>query len=216
MPKVNCARKGIIFDLDGTLWDTSAQVAQAWDWLLAEREDVDLRVDRETICGIMGKTSEEIAHSLFPSLEEGHALEIMEALCEEELVWLKKCGGGHLYKGVERTLSTLNQSYDLFIVSNCQEGYIETFLECHQLERYFADWECSGRTRKSKGENIQSVIRRNALEWAVYVGDTQGDYVAALYAEIPFIFAAYGFGTVDVKTNRIKALDGLAELIQAL
>ncbi|MDE7279616.1 MAG: HAD hydrolase-like protein, partial [Oscillospiraceae bacterium] len=84
-----------------------------------------------------------------------------------------------------------------FIVSNCQSGYIETFLEYHKLGKYFADFECPGGTGFAKAENIRIVMERNGLEKAVYVGDTQGDLDASDSAGIPFIHAAYGFGNVD-------------------
>ena len=47
---------------------------------------------------------------------------------------------------------------------------------------------------------------------AAYVGDTQGDYEAALEAGIPFIWASYGFGTPAEYDARIDTFAGLLEL----
>lgn len=71
-------------------------------------------------------------------------------------------------------MDRLSDTYDLFIVSNCQDGYIESFYEYHKLERYFKDYENPGRTGLSKGENIKLVIDRNNLDAPVYVGIRTG------------------------------------------
>jgi phosphoglycolate phosphatase len=54
------------------------------------------------------------------------------------------------------------------------------------------------------------VIERNNLEDVVYVGDTQGDYEATVFAEIPFIFAKYGFGNTE---NCYLAISEIKELL---
>ena len=54
--------------------------------------------------------------------------------------------------------------YKLFIVSNCQDGYIECFFKAHKLDKYFTDYECPGRTGLSKGENNKLIIERNNLK----------------------------------------------------
>jgi phosphoglycolate phosphatase len=97
----------------------------------------------------------------------------------------------------------------VFIVSNCQSGYIELFLRKTGLALYVKDIECFGNTGKSKGENIADLAARNHLQTPVYVGDTQGDCDAARAAGVPFIFASYGFGAVDRCDAQIA---GFAEL----
>ena len=104
---------------------------------------------------------------------------------------------GTLYGNVENVLQELSQKYKLYIVSNCQDGYIEVFYKYHNLEKYFLDYENPGRTGLSKGENINLIIERNNLSNPVYVGDTEGDLKAARFAGIPFVYAKYGFGQVS-------------------
>src|SRR5699024_11748956 len=122
--------------------------------------------------------------------------------------------GDVYYKVYESTLTTLIRKYDLYIVSNCQAGYIESFYAYHQLGNYFKDEENPGRTGLSKGENIKLVIERNKLRNPVYIGDTAGDQTAAAYAEIPFIFADYGFGQVETYDGKINQLEELPSLIE--
>ncbi|WP_306416999.1 HAD family hydrolase [Halobacillus sp. Marseille-P3879] len=98
------------------------------------------------------------------------------------------------------------------MVSNCQDGYIEAFYKYHKLEKYFDDYENPGRTGLSKGENIQLIIDRNNLSAPVYVGDTEGDRKAAVYAGIPFVYAQYGFGQVSGYDEVIESFDELVKL----
>ncbi|HEX7926477.1 MAG TPA: HAD-IA family hydrolase, partial [bacterium] len=104
--------------------------------------------------------------------------------------------GGVAYPGMVSGLATLRERYPLFIVSNCQRGYIETFLDTLQLRLVFQDFECHGNTGRTKGENLVDVLRRNRLDSALMVGDTTGDQEAARQGGIPFLHAAYGFGAV--------------------
>lgn len=206
---------GIIFDLDGTLWDSSEQVAGAWSVILSRRSETDSRVRRsvtgEDMRGYMGKTMEVIAELMLPDTDEKTRLEIMDECGEYENEYLSG-HGGKLYPDLERELDRLSKSFKLFIVSNCQSGYIETFLEYHKLSKYFADFECPGGTGLAKAENIRIVMERNALDKAVYVGDTQGDLDASDGAGIPFIHAAYGFGTVN---REVPAVNSFSEVYDA-
>ena len=124
--------------------------------------------------------------------------------------------GGRLYAGVEPTLRDLAQHYHLSIVSNCQQGYIESFLHFYHLEPLFTDFDCEGNTGLSKSENIRRLIRRNALTHPVYIGDTQMDFQAATQAGAAFIWASYGFGHVPEAALRINRFPDLLTLLPSL
>ncbi len=204
-------KKGIIFDLDGTLWDSSEQVAAAWSETLKSRPETDRQVTGEDLRGYMGKTLEAIADLMLPELPKSLRMEIMKECCDNEEIYLRKVGG-RLFPDLEKELERLCGKYSLFIVSNCQSGYIETFLEYHKLGKYFADFECPGGTGLGKGENIKLVMERNGIEKAVYVGDTQGDCDSADFAGIPFIHAAYGFGKIN---REVPAVHSFSEVYDA-
>ncbi len=105
--------------------------------------------------------------------------------------------GGELYEGVPAGLGKLSAKLPLFIVSNCQAGYIETFLDWSTLRPLFKDFECWGNTGKPKADNLRAVIDRNGLRSPIYVGDTEGDQRAARDCRIPFIHMRYGFGACE-------------------
>lgn len=186
---------GILFDLDGTLWDAVAGICTAWNRGL-EKCGVPLHFAEEEIRGCMGMLLEDIAAKLMPDLTPERRSEVMAVCAAEQADYLAR-HGGTLYDGVEDTLKKLAARCPLFIVSNCQSGYIEGFLAVTGLGQYFTDFTCPGETGRPKGENIALLVERHRLKHPVYVGDTQGDYNAASSAGVPFLHAAYGFGTID-------------------
>jgi len=201
----------IIFDLDGTLWDSTEVVLKAWNSIIETNEEIKNPITREELQGTMGLQIKQIGDKLFPYLDEPTQCKFMELCCKEERKLIRK-EGGVLYSNLENTLKQLSQKYSLFIVSNCQCGYIEAFLEYHNMGKYFKDIECAGNTGLVKGENIKKVIERNYLKNPVYVGDTQGDCDGATLAEIPFVYASYGFGKVKEYDYIIEEVADLAKL----
>lgn len=201
----------IIFDLDGTLWDSTDVVVIAWNEVLKKHKELNINknITIDDLKSIMGLQICEIGKVFFPELSEELQLSLIKECCDIECGFLCDMGG-KLYDGLEETLTKLTQKYKLYIVSNCQCGYIESFLSAHKMDKYFADFENPGRTGLSKGENIKLLMERNNLKNPVYVGDTAGDYKAATFAGIPFIYARYGFGDVQ---NCEKAIDSFKELL---
>lgn len=201
----------IIFDLDGTLWDSRKSVASAWTAVVADAQCARKRVTEEDLSGMMGLQIQQIADILFEDLDSAERTELMRVCCEREHAEILE-SGGVLYDKLEETLSELKKRYRLFIVSNCQEGYIESFYAYHGTEKYFEDFENPGRTGLSKGKNIKLLMERNKLESPVYVGDTMGDMEAARFAGIPFVYAAYGFGEVSDYAHKIEKIEELMKI----
>ncbi len=199
---------GVIFDVDGTLWDATEQTAQVWNRAVHESTDLDIQVSTSDLRGLFGKTMTEIANALFPALSAEEQERIMDACYAYENEYLET-HPGILYEGVVDTFRTLSEKMDLYIVSNCQCGYIELFLRAAGLEDCVKDHLCFGETSVSKGQTIRLLMERNHLEHVVYVGDTQGDADACKEAEVPFILAEYGFGNVPDARWRIRKISEL-------
>ena len=201
----------IIFDLDGTLWDATEQMLPAWNRVLkryTSRQPMTL----EEVRSYMGKTVEEIAAAALPTVPEEQRVAIFNQCCIEELPWLTE-HPGTIYPQVPQVLRQLAQNYPLYIVSNCQDGYIQTFLQVSGLGDCFVDFSCSGMTGLGKGSNILLLMEKHQITRAVYVGDTQGDYNACQKAQVPFIHASYGMGTVE---QPVPCINCFAELPAAL
>lgn len=202
---------GIIFDLDGTIWDSTKEVAEAFNEMLKNKyPEVTDEVTAQKLRGLFGQLLDDIAVKLFRSVLKEKAIEIMAECCEYECEYLVK----HKVKpfsGIEQTIEALSKRYKLFIVSNCQEGYIQCFFAANpHLEKYFTDYEYPGRSGKAKADNIRLVTERNRLVNPIYIGDTAGDAKAAREAGIPFIYARYGFGAVKEYDH---AIDSPLELL---
>ena len=204
----------LIFDLDGTLWDSSQPVAESWNEVF-ERRGSSLHLTADDIRNVMGKTMEEIARAILPVYDE--AGKALFAECETYEVDYISIHGGTLYEGVEETLKQLrDEGYRLAIVSNCQSGYIGAFLKSMKMDEYFCDTEEWGNTLKPKDENIRLVMERNGCTRAIYIGDTQKDMDSARGAGIPFIHAAYGFGQTVEPDGVINAFDELPEAVKLI
>lgn len=205
-------KKCIIFDMDGTLWDSAPQVADSWNLVFQKNGVTREPLTKEDMYRVMGKTMDVLAAMLLPDLEETKRNELLNLCVEEENDYLRK-HGGTLYPNLRQTMEALKEEYDLYIVSNCQSGYIESFLDYYQFHDLFEDIECYGNNGKPKDENIALVVERNKLDKAVYVGDIEGDYEASQKAGIPFIHAAYGFGTISQKVPKIESLSEIVNVV---
>lgn len=201
----------IIFDMDGTLWNSTPEVALAFNKVLREKHpEVTEVVTEERLQELFGLPLDVIAVKLFKSVPEEQAVKIIDECCKYECEYLAE-HGATLYEGLEETLAALSKCYKLLIVSNCQDGYIQCFFKAYpHLHQYFIDYEYPGRSGKLKADNIRMVIERNQLKNPIYVGDTLGDAKAAKEAGVPFIFARYGFGKV---TDYDGVIDSLPELV---
>ena len=204
-------KQGIIFDMDGTLWDSAESVAAAWKQVVADYYKGKRVVTPEEIKSVMGLTMDKLAAALFPELSQTERTKLLEKCIRAENTYLET-HGGVLYEGLETVLQTLCEVYPLYIVSNCQSGYVEAFLSYYKYEKYFQDIECYGNNGMEKCDNIVNVVKRNNLDDAIYVGDIQGDYDSSQKAGVKFIHAAYGFGSILEDVPRIDRLSELPAL----
>lgn len=187
--------KNLIFDLDGTLWDPRATIIKIWNKVLGKRQLIQREIKPEDMDQYMGLLAHDIIKDIVPEISDLQIRELLSEIVAEENKILR-IQGGILYDGVEDTLKSLASTHSLFIVSNCQDGYIESFLEYYQFNDLFTDFESHGRTQKPKAENIKLLMERNQLSFedSVYIGDTQTDYDSARANGLPFVFCEYGFG----------------------
>ncbi|MCI8634034.1 MAG: HAD family hydrolase [Eubacterium sp.] len=208
-------KKGIIFDMDGTLWDAAENIVFSWNKTI-RREKGELReLTPDDLKSVMGRTMTELAQILFPMLKEEEANALVDLCGQEENEYLR-VHGGVLYPDLEGTLEILAKDYALTIVSNCQKGYIEAFLDYYQFWNYFQDIECFGNNQMGKAHNIAQVVKRNGFLDAVYVGDIQGDYDASTEAGVKFIHAAYGFGKISSPVPFIREFAELPKVVREI
>lgn len=204
---------GIIFDLDGTLWDPSDVVYESWHHVLNLIDDVTYVPTQKEMESVFGLTNDEIADKLFSYLPLERALEIFNE-CSDYQNTLIARKGGKTYPGVNDMLSELSKNHKLCIVSNCNKGYISAYFAGMGTGEYFSDIESFGRTGKCKAENIKDVVKRNGFTNPIYVGDTIWDKNSAESVGVPFIFASYGFGDIPDAKRVIRKPMELLDIIK--
>lgn len=202
-------KKALVFDIDGTLWDSTGPVAEAWD-IVGMKSKYRFHVTKEQIKPCMGLPMSEFPKRLFPPMPEEEA----SALLKESLLFENNylyTHPGMLFEGVEETLKALSNEYDLLVLSNCQVGYIEAFLAGSKLGHLFKDHICWGENLLSKSENLRLLVKRGGYENAMYVGDTLYDEEETHKAGYKFAFASYGFGHSSKPDYVLKKFSDLVE-----
>ena len=201
--------ESLIFDIDGTLWDSRALVAEGYNIQL-KKEGLDhLCVDADTLKPLFGKGMTDIADAILSSIPEDRRYGLMERCMDTENRYLyeNECRIG--YPQVKETIAELSKHYRLFIVSNSQCGYPELCMDKLGLTPYIEGHLCFGDTGTSKGKTIRTLMEKYNIQSCAYIGDTQGDYEATVEAGVPFIWAAYGFGAPE---GYVAKIDSFGEL----
>ena len=207
---MNC--ESLIFDIDGTLWDSRVLVAEGYNIQL-EREGLQhLFVNADILKPLFGKTMTDIADVLLASIDIAERYDLMERCMatENEYLFQNPCHIG--YPRVKETLEELAKTYRLFIVSNSQCGYPELCIDKLGLGDLIEGHMCFGDTGTSKGQTILTLMKKYNIRSAVYIGDTQGDREACLEAGIPFIFCTYGLGQAESWDASIDSIDELLNM----
>ena len=204
--------ESLIFDIDGTLWDSRALVAEGYNIQLTAEGLDHLCVTAEDLKPLFGKVMTEIADALLSSIPEADRYALMERCMATENRYLEEneCRIG--YPGVTETIAKLREKYRLFIVSNSQRGYPELCMEKLGLTPYIQGHLCFGDTGTSKGKTIRTLMEKHNITNCAYIGDTQGDYEATVEAGIPFIWCTYGFGTPAGYAHKVDSFEELLEL----
>lgn len=203
----------IIFDIDGTLWDSRIPVAHSWNRSIEKYTGRPSTFTPEYLGRYFGQTMDVIVSVLLPDKPPAEREKYGELIFQEENEWLEH-EPGLVYPGVEETMERLSGRWPLYVVSNCQSGYIETMLRVSGLGRFVSGTLCYGDTNEGKGRNLVTLSNRYGLKEPVYVGDTQGDADACAEAGMPMIYAAYGLGEVKHPWKQINAFPELLDILE--
>ncbi len=204
---------GLILDIDGTIWNTTGVVAEAWNKAIDNSDFICKKVTADDLKKEFGKTMDVIASDLWPELSKDDQNVLISACCQQEHIAIQNNTENITYPGVIETIRLLHGKIKIYIVSNCQDGYIQLTMAKNDITDCIEDFECFGRTGLGKAENIMSIVERNKLKTPLYVGDTQGDAEACIKAEVPFVWASYGFGNVDKYYAKISEFGKIPEIL---
>ena len=187
--------ESLIFDIDGTLWDSRALIAEGYNIQLRKENLHHLQTNADVLLKLFGRTMSEIADNLFPDFAPEERYALMDRCIESEDAYLNEHPCDTIaYPDIKPTMEELAKKHRLFIVSNGQKGYPQLAARKLGVDHLIAGYLSYGDTGTEKGETIRILMKDHNITDAVYVGDTQGDYVATVEAGIDFIWADYGFG----------------------
>ncbi len=204
--------ESLILDIDGTLWDSRALVAEGYNIQLKQEGYDHLCTNAEVLKSLFGKVMTEIADALLGEIPLPERYALMERCMATENKYLEEnpCRIG--YPQIKEVLEQLARNHRLFIVSNSQCGYPELCITKLGLEKLIEGHLCFGDTGTTKGQTIRRLMADHSITSAAYIGDTQGDLDACREAGIPFVFAAYGFGSPDSWEARAERPEDFLEI----
>lgn len=200
----------LIFDLDGTLWNTTNTAYKAACIISNEYDDIK-EISIDNVRKGMGLSEIENARNYMPYLNDDKALYYLRMI-DKKNVELINSEGAILYEGVDETIKRLSKNYKLGIVTNSTNDYAEMFLRVSNLEKYFCDYMGAASYGFTKGEAIKKMIEKNGEPNSFYIGDIKKDMEASNFAGTTFIHSKYGFDSnLDSRLyiNRIVELEEL-------
>lgn len=207
-------KRALFFDLDGTLWNSVSSITKSWN-RTRKRLNLPYSFTEKDITSHRGLTPEETAPIAFPGLEEKTALEAFRTCVRDEVKFLHQ-EPGILYPKEKEILDELKKKYPLYVVSNSDVGYIESYLDAYSFNNFFSGHLCAGDTNLPKWRNIQVLKEKEGIDEVIYIGDTKKDRAESLHAGVKFVHAAYGFGIIDPDRNPISSLSELPSRVEKL
>ena len=186
--------KAIIFDLDGTLLDTLADLAEGTNYALRVNGFPERTIDE--IRRFVGNGARKLIERAVP---DGQIEAALEKVRQDFDIYYKVHCKDHTgpYPGIMEMLQELvQQGYSLGVVSNKPDFAVQEL-----IPEYFpgiftsVSGERQGVAKKPAPDLIREAMKNLQADSsnAVYVGDSEVDLEAAVNAGIPCISVAWGF-----------------------
>ena len=182
-------KTGILFDLDGTLLDTLADLTDATNYALAQFGYPGRSM--EEVCRAVGNGA---ANQLRCCAPEGTA----EAVIQEILSLYKPYYTGHCqiktrpYDGVLVALEAIQANHPVAIVSNKPDSAVKE-LCADYFPGIYALGETPDCPRKPAADMVKKAMAAIGVESCIYVGDSEVDVLTAKNAEVPCLCVLWGF-----------------------
>jgi phosphoglycolate phosphatase len=186
------------FDLDGTLVDSSKDLAAAVNHALASAGLPSHSV--EEIKGFVGKGTRVMLERALRA-DDRYSLELLDELTPILMEYYDNnlCHHTQVYPGALAAMNTLmDQGVKLAVCTNKFERFTLPLLKQLQLESYFSAVVCGDSVGKAKphAEPLTAMVERAGGGRCVFLGDTSNDIDGARNAGLASIAVSFGF--VDV------------------
>ncbi len=203
-------RRGlVIFDLDGTLFETAGALVPAVECAF-ERLGLNPPASEE-ICSFIGKPGSEFRAWIRQRSSGEKADELLAVIDELELRFVAQ--RAELYPGVREMLYELRESAEhLAICSNGSDPYVDTVLSSHGIVHFFDQVRYRKSTKDTKPLMVQGLLAQLTGRPAVVVGDRREDVEAARENGLHAIAAAYGYGSPGESSGATATAASASEL----
>ncbi|WP_226679854.1 HAD family hydrolase [Sutcliffiella horikoshii] len=210
--------QAIIFDMDGTLFQTDRILELALDdtfQLLVEMNvwEKEKPTPIDTYRRIMGVPLPVVWETLLPS----HSLEVRHAANEifhERLIDNIKKGNGALYPEVQEVLRDLReQNIELYVASNGQTPYLQAIVEQYDLMQWVTEvFSIDQIESLDKTELVGDIVRKYSIHHGAVVGDRLSDINAAKGNGLTAIGCRFDFAQEEELTQADLVISSFGEL----
>ncbi|MDX2480215.1 MAG: HAD hydrolase-like protein [Desulfuromusa sp.] len=202
----------VIFDLDGTISDSSGGIFQSFNYALNKMNS--LAILRTEVNRYIGPPLKDSFSSLLGTSDDAALEDAVRYFREDYTTVGYKIN--ELYEGIDEVLLQLTKcGYCLFIATTKKTDTACDVLRHFQLDQYFQGIY-GGASEIPKPELVQYILNENncVKDKSVLIGDTHYDINAAKINNIFSIGAAWGFGeNVEISTADV-VIDLPEELLQ--
>lgn len=208
-------KKVVLFDLDGTLTDSSEGIINSVRYML---EKLSLEIpDKATLFSFIGPPLDESLSRLYglTDSESKKAVEIYREYYSDQGIHQLR-----VYAGIAEMLEELFPDYVLAVATSKPEFFAKQIIESAGLMQYFSGVfgaDLAGE-RSNKTDVIAYALKELGEDSGVMVGDRKFDISGAKANQLKSIGVLFGFGDreemIDAKADQIVAT--VAELSAAI
>lgn len=208
----------VIFDWDGTLVDSRAEIVAA---MQAAMRDAKLPVlEEDTIANIIGLGLSEAIATLYPDtpLNDQQRAALIERYGHHFVAISSAPGGTAFFPHVEDTLGgLLDAGHQLAVATGKSRRGLDRALKQKGLQAYFVATACADETASKPDPLMLLRLLAStgvAVQDAVMIGDTSYDMAMAQALSMPRIGVSYGVHATDVLSayEPLRIIDCCSEL----